>query len=152
METDAGMAGTLLCPSARPEMEGSVAFGVVGGAAQEPRLAHLARPLPVTDELLAMAAPAKPTAVFRFAAPCAARACLHFAAGRCRLATRVVETLPEAVDGLPSCRLRPSCRWWQQEGKAACLRCPMIVTDTANPSELLVQAAGPTVYPLHDLT
>lgn len=132
-----------LCPSARPEMEGAIVFGVVGGTAREPRLAHLARPLPVTDELLTLAAPASPLAVFRTAAPCAASACLHFAAGRCRLASRIVEDLPEAVDGLPVCRIRPSCRWWLQEGKAACLRCPLIVTETANPSDQLRRAADP---------
>ncbi|MGH2585859.1 MAG: nitrogen fixation protein [Dehalococcoidia bacterium] len=139
-----------LCPSARPEMDGAVIFGVVGGTAQEPRVAHLAQPLPVTDELLALVEPASPLAVFRTAAPCAASACLHFAAGRCRLATRIVEQLPEAVDGLPACRIRPDCRWWQQEGPAACHRCPLVVTEMANPSEALRQATDPTVYTQND--
>jgi hypothetical protein len=135
-----------LCPSARPEMEGAVIIGVVGGTAQAPRLAHLVRPLPVTDEVLALAEPASPLAVFRIAAPCAASACLHFAQGRCRLASRIVEELPVAVDGLPACRIRPSCRWWQQEGKAACLRCPLIVTETTNPPEQLRHASDPRIY------
>jgi hypothetical protein len=47
-----------LCPDAQPEMEESVAFGIVGGSAEEPRLAYLDRPQPVTDELLEMASPA----------------------------------------------------------------------------------------------
>ena len=135
-----------LCPSARPEMEGAVVFGVVGGTAPAPRLAHLAQPLPVTEELLALAEPASPLAVFRIAAPCAASACLHFAAGACRLASRIVEELPEMVDSLPACRIRPSCRWWLQEGKAACLRCPLIVTETANPTEQLRHATDPLAY------
>jgi hypothetical protein len=135
-----------LCPSARPEMEGAVVFGVVGGTAREPRVAHLVRPLPVTDELLALAEPASPLAVFRTAAPCAAGACLHFAAGRCRLAARIADELPEAVDRLPACRIRPSCRWWLQEGPAACLRCPLVVTETANPTEQLRHAADPAIY------
>jgi hypothetical protein len=135
-----------LCPSAPPEMEGAMVFGVVGGTAQAPRLAHLIQPLPVTDELLALAEPASPRAVFRTAAPCAASACLHFAQGTCRLASRIVEELPAAVDGLSACRIRPSCRWWQQEGKDACLRCPLIVTETVNPTEQLRQATDPLVY------
>lgn len=139
-----------LCPSARPEMEGAVIFGVVQGTAREPRLAHLVQPLPVVDELLELARPASPTAVFRFAAPCAASACVHFAENRCRLASRVVDTLPEAVEGLPPCRIRPTCRWWQQEGKAACLRCPMIVSETVNPTEMLVTAADPAAYSAGD--
>jgi hypothetical protein len=131
-------------------MEGAVIFGVVGGTAQAPRVAHLVQPVPVTDELLALAEPASPLAVFRTAAPCAASACLHFAAGRCRLATRIVEQVPEAVDGLPACRIRPDCRWWQQEGKAACLRCPLVVTEMVNPSEELRHASDPTVYSRDD--
>ncbi|MGD9891516.1 MAG: nitrogen fixation protein [Dehalococcoidia bacterium] len=135
-----------LCPSAPPETDGAVIFGVVGGTARAPRLAHLVQPLPVTDELLALAAPASPGAVFRAAAPCAASACLHFAQGQCRLASRVVEELPAAVEGLPACRIRSTCRWWRQEGKAACLRCPFIVTEMANPTEQLREAADPYVY------
>jgi hypothetical protein len=66
-----------ICPSARPELAGAVDFSVVGGTAQQPRLAQLVQPRPVTAEL------------------------------------------PAAVDGLPACRIRPWCRWWQQEGKDA---------------------------------
>ncbi|MGH2585582.1 MAG: nitrogen fixation protein [Dehalococcoidia bacterium] len=146
MRPDDEQQGAPLCPSARPGMDGAVIIGVMGGSAREPRLAHLVQPLPVVDEVLALAAPASPTAVFRFAAPCAGDACTHFAENRCRLATRIVEQLPEAVDGLPACRIRPDCRWWRQEGKAACLRCPMIVTETANPTDELREATDPTVY------
>ncbi|MGH2588828.1 MAG: nitrogen fixation protein [Dehalococcoidia bacterium] len=136
----------LLCPSASPEADGAIIFGVVGGTAQQPRVAHLVQPLPVTDELLALVAPASPPQVFRTAAPCAMSACAHFAQNRCRLASRIVDELPEAVDGLPACRIRPDCRWWQQEGKAACLRCPLIVTEHVNPSEPLRHATDPTIY------
>jgi hypothetical protein len=131
-------------------MDGAVIFGVVGGTVEQPRVAHLARPLPVTDELLVLAEPASPLQVYRTAAPCAASACMHFAAGRCRLVSRIVDELPEAVDGLPACRLRPACRWWQQEGKAACLRCPLIVTENVNPSEQLRHAIDPAVYTAAD--
>ena len=132
-----------LCPSAQPEMADSVVFGVIKGTAAEPRLAHLARPRPVTPDLLALAAPVKPTEVFRFAAPCAASSCQHFDGSNCRLAQRVVELLPAIDEILPPCQLRSSCRWWQQEGKSACLRCPQIVTETYAPSERLNQAADP---------
>ena len=135
-----------LCPSAQPWMEDSIVFGVVGGTAQEPRLGYLTRPLPVTDELLAMAAPAKPTKVFRFAAPCAASACVHFKDDRCRLATRAVQTLPLVAEVLPACRIRRDCRWWRQEGADACRRCPMVVTEVEHPSDVVVEAGDPLVY------
>lgn len=135
-----------LCPSARPEMPGAVIFGVVGGTVDEPRVRHLAQPLPVTGELLALVEPASPLAVYRTAAPCAESACSHFAAGQCRLVSRVVSELPEATPALPVCRLRPTCKWWQQEGREACLRCPIIVTATALPSDAFLHAVDPSVY------
>lgn len=130
------------CPSAQPDMAGSVVFGVVGGTVQAPHLMHI-EPRPVTNEVLALAQPVHPTEVFRFAAPCAENACQHFDGSNCRLARRIVTSLPSVVDGLPLCHLRSSCRWWRQEGKAACLRCPQIVTETHNPSQNLQQVAIP---------
>jgi hypothetical protein len=140
------------CPSALPHMEGCTVLGVVGGSSEEPRLAYLAEPRPVTPELLALAGPVPPTTVFRFGAPCAGHGCKHFDGVDCQLVTRIVQLLPPVVDGLPACHLRPECRWWQQEGKAACLRCPLIVTDVRNPSELMQQAAGPDARAHHQST
>jgi hypothetical protein len=132
-----------LCPSAQPEMAGSVVFGVVGGTAEEPRLGYLEEPQRATEDILALSGPVKPAEVFRFAAPCAGGGCRHFDSGICRLAKRTVSMLPTATNTLPPCRLRPRCRWWQQEGKAACLRCPAIVTEVRHPSNLLRYVAAP---------
>lgn len=132
-----------LCPSAQPDMAGSVIFGVVGGTVEEPRLLHLVEPRPVTEELLALSEPVKPTEVFRFAAPCAGRGCLHFDGSKCQLAVRTVQLVPGVVETLPPCRIRPRCRWWLQEGKAACLRCPVIMTENYHPSEVIALAAMP---------
>jgi hypothetical protein len=133
-----------LCPSAQPEMEDSVVIGVVGGTAEDPRLAYLKEPRPVTDDLLALSGPVKPTEVFRFAAPCAGGACQHFDGSDCRLAKRTVSMLPAAVNTLPPCRLRPRCRWWRQEGAAACMRCPVIVTEHYRPTEQQRRVADPS--------
>ncbi|MEH2071079.1 MAG: nitrogen fixation protein [Nostoc sp.] len=138
METSAGR--TTLCPSARPELANSVVFGLVGGMTQA-RVTYLKQPLPVTDELLAKASPVTPTEIFRTAAPCALNKCQHFDGQDCRLATRVAEKLPAVVAELPPCSIRRDCRWWQQEGKAACLRCPQIITDNYNPSGLMHEVA-----------
>ena len=73
-----------LCPSAQPDMEGAVAFGVVGGTAEEPVVSYLREPLPVTPELLQLARPVRPTEVFRFAAPCAEGGCRHFDGESCQ--------------------------------------------------------------------
>jgi hypothetical protein len=136
----------LLCPSARPEMEGSVAFGVVVGTVEEPRTLHLERPLPVTDELLALSGPVAPAEVFRFAAPCAGHDCQHFDGRDCRLVTRIVQILPSVSSRLPPCNIRSDCRWWQQEGRSACLRCPQIVTESYTASDEYLRAVDPNSH------
>ena len=95
----------------------------------EPRVSYLEDPVPVSPELLALSSPASPQEVFRVAAPCASRACAHFRNGRCHLVEKVVRELPPVVDTLPECVIREGCRWFRQEGGAACARCPMIVTN-----------------------
>jgi hypothetical protein len=133
-----------LCPSAPPQWEGSQVIGVVGGTADVP---YLPEPLPVTDELLALAGPVAPQEVFRFAAPCACSGCGHFAKeeSKCRLAEKVARWVPIAVEKLPPCSIRPNCRWWQREGKAACLRCPQVVTHNFKPSQTMREAGDPAV-------
>jgi len=124
-------------------MPGSVIFGVVGGTVEEPRVGYLDEPRPASPELLALSGPVKATEVFRFAAPCAGTSCRHFDGADCRLAAKIVERVPVVVEILPACRIRPGCRWWLQEGAAACLRCPVVVTENYQPSEELRRAADP---------
>lgn len=138
-----------LCPSAQPEMADSVAFGVVGGTVEAPRLVHFTEPQPVTAELLALSHPVTPIEVFRFAAPCAGHACQHFDGADCRLATRIVQILPAVTSSLPPCSLRADCRWWRQEGKAACLRCPQVVTQDYAASDDMRRAAEPDAVAPH---
>lgn len=133
----------VLCPSAQPDMPDAVAFGVVDGTADEPRVAWIERPVPVSDQLLALAKPVRPTQVMRFAATCQERDCVHFDGVNCRLATRIVANLPVVTEDLPACHVRRDCRWFHQEGGAACRRCPQIVTLCASPSELMDRTAMP---------
>jgi hypothetical protein len=132
-----------LCPSARENQSNSVAFGIAAGTVEEPRVSYLPEIQPVTDELLALAEPVTPTEVFRFAAICVEQGCAHFDGTDCRLAQRIVKGLSEVTDTLPPCRIRQDCRWWLQEGKAACLRCPQVVTDNYSPSAIVAEVATP---------
>ncbi len=127
-------------------MAGSVLFGVVGGGGADSDLvAYLKEPPPATPEVVALTAPLPPTAVFRFAASCAESACAHFDGTDCRLAGRIVDLLPAVVEVLPPCAIRSRCRWWHQEARAACLRCPMIATTPAEADGALRAAAQPSV-------
>ena len=67
-----------LCPSAQPGMEHCRVLGVVQRDGPTPMLQYLDQHLPATAEVLAMAAPLKPTEVFRLAATCAEHKCPHF--------------------------------------------------------------------------
>jgi len=138
-------AGPPLCPSAQPHTDGARVFGIVGGTPEHPRVGYLPQPIAVSDELLALAGPVSPTEVFRIGAPCAGDACRHFDGCDCRLARKLVQIVPAAGTSLPACSLRPGCRWWRQEGKAACLRCPQVVTELYAPTEAQRLAADPSV-------
>jgi len=140
--SDAG-ASAPLCPSAQPDWDGAVAIGVVGGTVDEPRITPLERPLPVTDGLLRLAEPVTPSEVFRFAAPCLCEGCGHFEGSTCKLAAKIVHMVPAAGETLPVCEIRPRCRWFRQEGRNACLRCPLVVTADAHPSPEILFAADP---------
>jgi hypothetical protein len=134
-----------LCPSAQPDWPDSVAIGVVNGSSDEPRLRHFDAPISVDDERLALSGPVTPTEVLRFAATCIGSKCAHFQGQQCQLVSNIVQLLPAVVEQLPVCTIRPQCRWWQQEGKAACLRCPQVVTDNYNPSDRMRLAAAPAI-------
>lgn len=131
------------CPSARPEQPGAIAFGVRVGEEAGARIGYLSELVPVDDELLALAEPATPLEVFRFGAPCAQRGCAHFRSGKCTLVERIVESVPIAVSIAPACSLRSRCKWWDQEGVAACLRCPAVVTSESGAKAELAAAAEP---------
>jgi hypothetical protein len=95
-----------------------------------------------TPETLELAAPLAVSEVFRLSARCEQSKCMHFDGARCQLAVRIAKLLPEVVDHLPACNIRAECRWFRQEGRAACLRCPQIVTGSHEANELLQQVAG----------
>ena len=133
----------VMCPSAQPGIPGGLAFGVVAGTAEDPRIAWIEKPVPVTPELLTLAAPVDPTQVLRIAAPCQEKACCHFDGTDCQLAVRLVQLLPAVVDSLPPCLIRPDCRWFRQEGAAACRVCPQVVTYCVDPSPVMNTAATP---------
>lgn len=124
------------CPSAQPTGEGTMIYGVVTGGQEARRVAYLTEAQPVTPELLALAGDARPGQVFRIAAPCMGGECRHFAGGGCTLARRIVEALDPVVNGLPPCQIRKTCRWFRQEGRAACVRCPQVTTEHASVSAI----------------
>lgn len=129
----------LMCPSSHPDIQGAEVLGVVQAGPNGPEVAYINAHVPVTTELLALAAPANPGEVFRLAGRCQTKSCPHFDGRDCGLATRIVQTMSPVVDALPPCLFRRECRWFAQEGAAACYRCPQVMTVNTRPSLELTQ-------------
>jgi hypothetical protein len=119
----------LQCPSAQPTEPDAVVFGVVTVSGESPRIGYLTETQPVTETLLALVGQARPGQVFRIAAPCMESRCKHFDGSECGLIKRINTFMDPVVSGLPSCQIRPTCRWFRQEGRKACIRCPQILTE-----------------------
>jgi hypothetical protein len=131
------------CPSALPEQPGAQIIGVVRGESGATFMQPLPRALPVGAFVDLIPATVRPTEVLRFSAPCAERRCAHFEQGKCHLATRVVSELSAVTERLTPCAVRPTCRWFGQEGPAACRRCPQVITEPYAASELMREVARP---------
>ena len=132
MSNNTSIDKEILCPSSRPQIKDSKVFGLVNGTVEKPRITYFKSAQPVTNELIALTKPVTPTEVFRIAAPCAANGCRHFDGANCNLATKLVNEFFIVEEDLPSCSIRQDCRWYKQEGKAACIRCSQVITDNYN--------------------
>jgi hypothetical protein len=149
--TKVAEAERLMCPSAQPTHTGARVFGVqTGTSPDDMRVGYLTEAYPVTAELLALAGSAAATEVLRIAAPCIK--CSHHDGTDCGLATRVATMLDPVVGSLPRCAIRPTCLWFRQEGKEACLRCPQVTTIKRAPTPFEQAVAGLPVLQIGDLS
>ena len=48
--------------------------------------------------------------------------------GRFHRGERVAHQLEPVVDTLPPCQIRSTCRWFAEQGRQVCLRCPQVIT------------------------
>ena len=118
-------------------------LGVVERTAAGARVVYLSERVAADEAVLAQTAPVTPTEIYRLAGACESSGCVHFSGERCRLASRIATMLPAVVDVLPVCTIRHACRWFAQEGRDACLRCPQIVTQCDDDSDDYRQVALP---------
>ena len=133
----------ILCPSAQPDEPDAQVFGVFVNTPEAGlRVGYLTDARPVTPDVLAATGAVKPTEVMRIAAPCMGGGCVHFDGSNCQLAVRVAAMLDPVVGALPRCAIRPTCRWFLQEGRAACMRCPQIATERRDATALQREVAG----------
>jgi hypothetical protein len=115
------------CPSA-PCAPGSALIGLVRS---DGTIGYVRPALPVTDDFLErVRTGGTPGARFRFAAPCVEDGCVHWDEEGCGVIRTVLETVGASEDPapLPRCAIRAACRWFAQEGRAACGACPLVLT------------------------
>ncbi len=120
--------GVFDCPSAQPDMEGGRPFGVISGTVKGTRIAFFKKSALDAFDWRDKFSTTDATRLLRFGARCEESRCSHFDGNHCSLGQRVKDGLPAVVDALPSCLIRPRCRWYAEQGREVCLRCPQVVT------------------------
>lgn len=117
----------LLCPSyvAKP---GALLYGVVNAEGQTE---YLEEPIQVNQTFVTEAKKGRtPEARFRFAGTCIEKGCKQWDTTQagCGLVGMIVENMNrQAEASLPECGIRPTCRWFAQQGSLACASCPEII-------------------------
>ncbi len=122
-----------VCPSARAE-PGATLVGVVG---EDGRVKYLKDRLEVDQHFIDLVSQrARPEQRFRFANTCVEGGCQQWDGSKCRIVDNVRAFLGpgESTKRLAPCSIRPACRWFRQDGAAACRLCPLVITDTAEPA------------------
>jgi hypothetical protein len=118
------------CPSSTCS-PGHQLIGVVGPTGH---MGYVSPPLEIDADFVERASrrtDVPPEARFRFAGPCVESRCAQWSEGACSVISRVVEHVDSpTADALPVCGIRSSCRWFSQEGRAACERCPLVTRST----------------------
>ncbi len=118
----------LNCPSAPHQHPEASLFGVVLEDESGPRVSYLEKDARMPDRIDVNALGVDPGHALRFSAPCAKSSCGQWNDGGCRLGKDIAEKLAPVVDVAPACKLRATCRWFDENGVAACLRCPQVTT------------------------
>jgi len=74
---------------------------------------------------------------FRFAGACVTTACQQWRNEQCQVgrAASIVAKRLDPIEELPRCAIRARCRWWWQEGRAACAACAWVVHTTMRPAD-----------------
>lgn len=139
------MVDEILCPSAPAQAEDARIIGVIDRTANGPRVAYVAGEAPVDNDVLSSMHGVLIDQVLRTAAKCENGRCAHFDGTDCMLAKRIMQQMEPSESHLPACSIRRSCRWHQQEGAPACLRCSQVVTGYDRADQNLDAIANPSV-------
>jgi hypothetical protein len=116
------------CPSSTCT-EGSNLIGIIN---QNHEFDFLKVALPITKSFVEEAVKhGSPEKRFRFSSRCVESGCNQWTGTRCGVSDRLLESIEAAFHkpNLPDCSIRPTCRWFSQNGESACRICPLVATD-----------------------
>ena len=109
------------------------------------RVGYLTEAQPSRPILSPLPQPARPAEVLRIAVALHGRRMRAFRRVRLQTCHARHQHARPGGSGLPRCVIRPTCRWFRQEGRAACLRCPQVVTELRHGTDLQRQVAGAAI-------
>ena len=118
-----------MCPSSKAQ-HGAKLLGV---RQDDGKVAILPQPLAISSDFIEKAnQSSKAEQKFRFTNKCVASGCTQWTGSRCGVADQIIGVMNElsVTDGIPVCAIRPSCRWFMQNGPDACKVCPYVITET----------------------
>ncbi|MFI6759000.1 hypothetical protein ACIBF5_07620 [Micromonospora sp. NPDC050417] len=119
-----------MCPST-PKANATVFLGMITPAG---RVAYVTPPLAAEVALAGLPDPTEATeSRYRLAGPCVTSSCGFWTGDHCGLGERLVASYQETgvpdEAALPRCAIRRTCRWYAEQGPAACPACSHVVTD-----------------------
>ncbi len=125
------------CPSSVAQV-GAILLGVINDNGS---VGYLETPVEIDEDFLTTAGEnAALERRFRFSSKCVKSGCEQWHDGKCGVIERMIDLNPdwhEHNPSLPSCSIRPTCRWYSQEGAKACSHCPHVVTNSLSPVSLV---------------
>ncbi|MBM0236503.1 hypothetical protein JNW88_03840 [Micromonospora sp. ATA32] len=114
-----------------PAANATVFLGMITPAG---RVAYVTPQLPAEVALAAAGTDRPVESQYRLAGPCVTSSCGFWTGEHCglgeRLATSYQEAVGPAETELPRCAIRRTCRWFAEQGAAACAACSHVVTDS----------------------
>ena len=119
----------IMCPSSKAAKNARL----LGVRQEDGKVAILPQPLQLDDTFIEIASQTAPAEQkFRFTNKCIEAGCAQWTGSRCGVSDQIVSVIDQLVTQheLPACGIRPSCRWFRQNGADACRVCPYVVTET----------------------
>lgn len=112
----------MICPSA-PAIAANNVVGIFDGRGV---VRYFPVPVPVVFDFDTISASA-----LRLSGKCVASRCRQWTGEQCGLPARIVSEIPQEFGVPRTCNIRGECRWYLQNGRDICIRCPSVSGEMA---------------------